>query len=69
MSELSVHHSLICTASYMVHATGEEMLLRKFFKFGVRLTFFLHSTVFQSRSQVAKPLDVKTKFMNIEVVC
>ncbi|CAI8028281.1 Trafficking protein particle complex subunit 13 [Geodia barretti] len=42
-------HSLICTASYMVFATGEEMLLRKFFKFGV-----------------AKPLDVKTKFMNIE---
>ncbi|CAI8028282.1 Trafficking protein particle complex subunit 13 [Geodia barretti] len=33
----------------MVFATGEEMLLRKFFKFGV-----------------AKPLDVKTKFMNIE---
>ncbi|CAI8028283.1 Trafficking protein particle complex subunit 13 [Geodia barretti] len=27
-------HSLICTASYMVFATGEEMLLRKFFKFG-----------------------------------
>ena len=36
----SVHHSLICTASYMVHATGEEMLLRKFFKFGVRQPSF-----------------------------
>ena len=42
-------HSLICSATYTVHTSGEELFLRKFFKFNV-----------------AKPLDVKTKFMNME---
>lgn len=42
-------HSLICSATYTVHTSGEELFLRKFFKFNV-----------------AKPLDVKTKFMNVE---
>ena len=30
-------HSLVCSANYTVHSTGEELFLRKFFKFNVSL--------------------------------
>ncbi len=29
-------HSLICSSTYTVHTTGEELVLMKFFKFNVR---------------------------------
>ena len=56
-----------------MHTSGEELLLRKFFKFSVSCS--LHSlchviVVIKCLVdfQVAKPLDVKTKFMNVEVL-
>lgn len=79
--------SLICSATYTVHSSGEELLLRKFFKFSVChqlqcsvyvqtvvlcclhvVCVLLHNIVYICAVlQVAKPLDVKTKFMNVEV--
>ena len=68
MSEC-VAYSLICTATYTVPTSGEELLLRKFFKFSVCFARISLCCLCQcAMLQVAKPLDVKTKFMNIEVL-
>ncbi len=37
-------HSLVCSANYTVQTSGEELYLRKFFKFNVR---FILVSVFQ----------------------